>query len=250
MTTDRTVTILGVMVGVSVLVNGALAWKLLGSEPVRVPPPVPQGAVQGPADGPGGARRPGPRKGRPQPSGTMLSIARLLAGATQAKGDLPGDKPDAGPPTVEQTLCRIARNALKDDWLGKRQEIVQGVLKGLADPAEQERNVRSNAVRFAKILKLEGEDKAKLEQRYRDVRMARIGQIRAAIEDEPVNFEAVLDETRGLFSDEDRLMADLFGREASVTINTSERESRVAILIIIATLAGIPWEEAVGAAAR
>ncbi|MDD5309067.1 MAG: hypothetical protein PHU25_17275 [Deltaproteobacteria bacterium] len=246
MTTDRTVAVLGVLTGVSVLLNGALAFKLLGDEPAKALPPPSQGVAQGTTAGPDKAKEPEPRKAMPQASNVMLSIARLLAGAAQAKSGLPGDKPL----TVEETLCRVARNALKDDWLGKRQEIVQGVRKDLADPVEQERNVRANTIKFARILKLEGKDMARLEQRYRGIRLARVQQIRAAIEDEPVNLEAMLDETRGLFTDEDRLIAELFGKDAAATLNAAEREGRVIVLIIIGTLAGIPWEEAVDAASR
>jgi hypothetical protein len=161
-------------------------------------------------------------------------------------------RPFAGsdrPPETEadaEFLCSIARRQAEDRWREKEAEIVLGLRMSLADQATQERDVQSAVDKYAEAMGLSDSDRADFERRYRTIRLARMEEVREAIEQDPPDFKRVMAETRSLFRAEDELAAELGGEQASRVLHDGEREARAALLSIAATLAGVPWEEAVG----
>ncbi len=63
---------------------------------------------------------------------------------------------------------------------------------------------------------------------------------------EPPDYRAVLDEVRALYADEDRLAKEMFGEQAVEKLRFAELEGRTTILALIAALADLPMEHALG----
>ena len=79
-----------------------------------------------------------------------------------------------------------------------------------------------------------------LAERYLPLRRDRMARILGAIEKEPVDYEAARAEMRGLYADEDRLIAGLFGRGKADSFAADAEEGRLTVLTIIAALGGLP----------
>ena len=61
---------------------------------------------------------------------------------------------------------------------------------------------------------------------------------------EPADWSGAFDQVRGLFADEDALVRARLGDERTARLQVAEREQRLVLLAIFATLAGRPWEDA------
>jgi hypothetical protein len=156
------------------------------------------------------------------------------------------DRPDDGEGDAdrEQFLCSIARQQAEDRWREKEPEIVLGLRMSLADEATQERDVQSAVEKYADALGLSDAERTDFERRYRKIRLTRMDEVRDAMEEDPPDFKRVMAETRALFHAEDELAAELGGEQASRVLHDSEREARAALLSVAATLAEVPWEDA------
>jgi hypothetical protein len=144
----------------------------------------------------------------------------------------------------QEFLCSIARRQAEDRWREKEPEIVLGLRMSLADPATQERDVQAAVQKYGDTLGLSDAERTDFERRYRKVRLARVDELRDAMQQDPPDYERVMAETRALFRAEDELAAELGGEQASRVLADSEREARAALLSVAATLAGAPWEDA------
>jgi len=148
--------------------------------------------------------------------------------------------------TQDAMLCEIARRTARERWLDQREKITASLITSLKDLKEQERNVRTDAKKFASILGLSDNERIGLEKQYREIRLERMQRVLDAIQQEPPDYQIVFQQARGLFSDEDNLLENLFGPQARDRIRTAELEGRTAILAIIASFAGMSWEQVVG----
>lgn len=166
----------------------------------------------------------------------------LGSGRPYAGSDRPGDTEEDA--DNQSFLCSIARRQAEDRWREKEAEIVLGLRMSLNDEATQERDVQSAVDKYATAMGLSDASRTDFERRYRDVRLSRMKQVREAMEQEPPDFKRVMTETRALFQAEDELAAELGGDQASRVLHDSEREARAALLSVAATLADVPWEDA------
>ncbi len=144
----------------------------------------------------------------------------------------------------ERFLCELARTQAEDRWREKEAEIVLGLRMSLADAATQERDVSTAVDKYADASGLSDAQRNDFERRYRNVRLARIEEVREALEQDPPDYKRVMAETKALYRAEDELMEEIGGQQASRVLRDSEREARAAVLSIAATLAGVPWEDA------
>ena len=168
----------------------------------------------------------------------MLGSGRPYAGSDRSDGgDENADR--------EEFLCGLARQQAEDRWREKEAEIVLGLRMSLADEATQERDVKSAVEKYGDAIGLSDAQRTDFERRYRDVRLARIEEVREALSTDPPDYKRVMAETRALYRAEDELMEEVGGQQASRVLRDSEREARAAVLSVAATLAGVPWEDAV-----
>jgi hypothetical protein len=142
------------------------------------------------------------------------------------------------------TLCTIAQRILSGEWRGKGPEILSSVKKSLGDPDEQEKNLKNEVKRFSETLSLDDKDRRLFEERFRDLRRTREKSIYDALSAEKTDYQALIGEVRGLFGDTDGLAGELFGTEAKIKLAGAEREGRLTVLAILASIAGTPWEDA------
>jgi hypothetical protein len=148
--------------------------------------------------------------------------------------------------TQDAMLCEIASRTAREQWLNKKEAITTSLLSSLKNVQEQEKNIRTSVEKFALVLGLGEDERTLLEERYRELRLARIEKVLNAIGQNPPDYNSVFQQAIGLFSDEDTLFEDLFGAKASDRIRAAELEGRTAILAIIASLAEISWDKVVG----
>ncbi len=235
--------ILGGLLVLSLVANGLLVVHLLRSSPPRAgTDPAAGRGEAGRADEPRrvDTRRVAQGAGQGTDGLARLLLAARAAASMRASADEGAD----AEPDLQTVLCRIAESSTRGAWLEKRAEILRSVRQGLADPGEQERDARDVAGRLARAAGAEDPGAAALESRYREVRAERLAAVQAAIDEPTVDYGAVLETTRGLFADEDRLVSEMFGSEALDRVRAAERESRLVVIAIVATLGGLPWEEA------
>jgi hypothetical protein len=172
------------------------------------------------------------------------ALRSLAAGLRASRATTGGDGDEASGSAAE-LRCRIAEKQLRDRWREKEKETIADLRASLAKAAEQERNAASEARRFADSLGARPADRDRLVERYRPLRLARMAEIAAAIGAEPVDWDAATAAVRGLWADEDRLIADLFGTDAAGRFAADAEEGRLAVLMIAAALGGGPWPDAV-----
>ena len=141
-------------------------------------------------------------------------------------------------------LCSLARSNAEEYWRLKEIEITLGLRHSLADEETQERDVQAAVEKYAEQLGFSDKDRETFERRYRDERLSRMKNVQAAMEKDPPDFKAVVEQTRALFKVEDQLARDIGGDQAVRVLRDSEREPRAALLSVAASLAGIPWEDA------
>ena len=79
---------------------------------------------------------------------------------------------------------------------------------------------------------------------YAEVRRGRMGEMRRLLEEEPADWSGVFDQVKALYGDEDELVRGRLGEERARRLREAQREERLALLAIAATLAGRAWEDA------
>jgi hypothetical protein len=183
-----------------------------------------------------------------------MVVAGLAARKTEAEEPAPppdggvmedaGEGDDSGPVVAESQLCSIARRTLANEWKSKGADIMAAIKKSVSDPQEQEKNLIGEVKRFSETLKLGDEDRQKLEQKFRENRQTREKAINDLLATDKIDYQALINQARGLFTDADDAVGGLFGNDAKTKLADSEREGRLTVLAIIASIADTPWDEA------
>ncbi len=170
-----------------------------------------------------------------QATAALRSLADGIRGARAPALDeaADGERPNA-------RACRIAEKQLRDRWREKEKETLADVRRDLADPEKTARDAAADAKRYADELGATDAQRDLLAERYLPLRRDRMARILGAIEKEPVDYEAARAEMRGLYADEDRLIAELFGRGKADSFAADAEEGRLTVLTIIAALGGLP----------
>ena len=148
--------------------------------------------------------------------------------------------------TQHAVLCDTATRKLREQWTAKKDEITRGLRSSLADTDEQERNVRSNAKKIADLLDLDPAEREQFERRYREVRLVVVQKAKAALERDPPDYEACLRHARELFAGEEQLAEEMLGPQGRTRLRAADLEARTVVLSILASLAELPFERALG----
>jgi hypothetical protein len=175
----------------------------------------------------------------------------LVAGAIAADraprkgGPAPSDAQASTPAAQSAALCAKAEASLRETWQRDREKTVTNLIQSLGDREEQERNVGREVVRMRDVVGLGDRETAALEAAYRERRLARVATARAALMREPRDLGTLLEEARGLFADEDALLAKVGGAQARDTWRAEQVEGRTVFLAIAAALADREWDEGI-----
>jgi hypothetical protein len=140
-------------------------------------------------------------------------------------------------------LDEHARRQLRERWSGQRDEILTSLGRSLGDRQKQQEDALREADRFATILALDEADRETLRRGYTKARLARIEAIHELTLQRPVDFEAVMEEARALFRDEDTLVLRLFGPDGERKLRMAQLEGRTIILALIAALGDLSWDD-------
>jgi hypothetical protein len=152
---------------------------------------------------------------------------------------------DKGSPEQADLLCARAKTTPRETWRGDRDTTASHPARSLEDAAEQERDAADQAVEMQQAADLDARQAAEVARAYRERRLARVAEARAALEREPRDFEALLVVTQGLFADEDAILDRVAGAKAREAWRANQFEGRTMILALAAAMADRDWEESI-----
>jgi hypothetical protein len=161
------------------------------------------------------------------------------------------ERPAPAPPgaaTREQqrrALCDVAEEDLRRKWEGERDDITRSLRRDLRDLDKQQKEAAKDTEKFASEIGLDPAAQKDLLDAYEPLRRARIAAAASAVEADPPDYGAVLDEVQGLYADEDAVVARLYGEDAKQRLRAAETRGRTTIAAIAATLANAPWDDAI-----
>ena len=237
----RTSLLLGAALAASLAVNAYALWPRETPAAARqaVPPreEVPSRAPRDEKAAADALRRCEARLKARQATEALRSLADGIRGSrAEGRDDAAGDDPER----PEALLCRIAEKQLRDRWREKEKETLADVRRDLADPEKTARDAAADAKRYADKLGATDAQRDLLAERYLPLRRDRMARLLGAIEREPVDYEAARAEMQGLYADEDRLIAELFGKGKADGFAADAEEGRLTVLTVIAALGGLP----------
>jgi hypothetical protein len=181
-----------------------------------------------------------------QRQGWDLVVKSIAADrAPRQAGAAPSGALASAPAAQSAALCAKAEASLRETWQRDREKLAAGLVQSLGDREEQERNVAREVARMRDTVGLGDRETAALEAAYRERRLARVAAARAALMRDPRVLGALLEEARGLFADEDALLAKAGGPQARDTWRAEQVEGRTVLLAIAAAMADRDWEDAI-----
>lgn len=229
----------------SLAVNAAL---LLRACRAPAAPPAPAG--------------PGPATQSPPPAVTTDRCAAELAACRSAGIALtlgalrpgpPPPAPEPGPtgidPAEDETarrraaLCAVAQEHLRQHWETQRPSLLAALRRSTSDPDVLAANLRQMVTTFGTDLGLGEADREALGRAYAPLRQARIAAVSEALAADPPDALTALNEALELYAQEDDLVRQRHGAAAAERWRSTQLKVRTVILSILASLAGIPWEE-------
>jgi len=144
----------------------------------------------------------------------------------------------------QATLCRIARDTLRDKWLATRDEVTESVVHGFTEDAFRE-DAEHDAERAADLLGLDGRARRAFEEDFTALRDRRMVDVAGAMQATPVDWTQMLVVARSLFDGEDALVERDVGGDALQRYRDSQSELRITILTAVATYADVDWDDAI-----
>lgn len=141
-------------------------------------------------------------------------------------------------------LCRVAKRSLREKWQAQKDDLVSSLRRSLADEPEQAKAAAKTSASMVEVLALDEADALSLESEVARARAARVAAARAALQAEPADLAAVLDEARDLFEAEDDIARAFAGTEGAAAWREHELESRTVVLALLASLADLDESEA------
>lgn len=176
----------------------------------------------------------------------VLRAIRQDAQSRRGPGQ-PGDDPQrqAGPSEFEQqrlALCEVAEEHVHAHWIRERDNVVatltdvgteQWTDKWLGD------KMRSLQERFG----LDATEAEQLESSYEKLWQGYGPRLHALVGKQPPDYRELVNQVRGFWRDEDRMMAGVMGNGTRDAYREMELKSRTAIVAILAAYAGLPWDE-------
>lgn len=149
------------------------------------------------------------------------------------------------PELQDDALNFIAREQLREAWLQKREGIEDYFRRSLSPEARDDWLAR-NTGRLSDVLELDDAGRAEAAERLKEKISPRFDVVWEALSKAPVDHAALLEQARAMFAEEDAIAFALGGQQARDTLRTASLERRTRTLALLATLAGQPWERAVG----
>jgi hypothetical protein len=149
------------------------------------------------------------------------------------------------PELQQDMLSQVAREKLRDEWKRNEASILKGLRSTLPDPAKQHDDAQREGHKLATEAGLDPATADRFIAAYEAQRQQRMNALLQAITPDPPDWSAAIEQARGLFADEDALMAQLGGDDAKKRLRTAQAEGRTVILAIGASLADAPWEQTV-----
>jgi hypothetical protein len=146
--------------------------------------------------------------------------------------------------SARDAICRVARKAMRDEWLGKRDEIAVAIAKDIPDAEKTREDAERDAKVAAGKLGLDGRQRAAFEADYAALRERRIAEMVPAVQATPVDWARLVDQATALFEEEDVLVERDVGAEAVARLREGETDDRVTILGILTTYADGDWDDA------
>lgn len=187
------------------------------------------------------------RRCRQEEVSQLVKIIRAGGGVRQGVGSQRG-KPGAAAVDSElqqSVLCDITRRHQRERWFRKRHGIARSLVPSLKDRPKQQRELERDVKRFAGVLGWSEDQQVRFQQSYEQVRRERVTSALAALKRKPVAFGELLVQLRGLYSDEDRLVRELFGQQAADQLRASQLEKRTLIVALAAAMARVPWDHSI-----
>jgi hypothetical protein len=179
-------------------------------------------------------------------AGLTLALGALRP-APRPTGD-PAPQPEPEPAEDETTLrraalCEVAQEHLRRHWETQRPSLITSLRRSTSDPDVLAANLRQQVAAFAADLGLGDADRDAIGRAYAPIRQARIAAVNEALAADPPDVEAALNEALELYAQEDDLVRQRHGAAAEQRWRSTQRQVRTIILSILASLAGIPFEE-------
>jgi hypothetical protein len=149
------------------------------------------------------------------------------------------------PELQQDMLSQVAREKLRDEWKRQEASILKGLRSSLPDAAKQHDDAQREGHKLATEAGLDAATADRFAAAYEAQRLQRMNALLQAITPDPPDWSTAIEQARGLFADEDALMAQLGGDDAKKRLRTAQAEGRTVILAIGASLADAPWEQTV-----
>jgi len=143
----------------------------------------------------------------------------------------------------QEVLSQVAREHLSRQWLDKKADIIRAVRNDIDDPERRLQSAVRDGEEIASILDLDSAETSSLIEDYRRLRAPRVERIREAFDDD--DLLAASREVRELFAEEDAMAEARRPGSGAQRLRMAYLEKRTAILAILATLADVPWDDAI-----
>jgi len=140
------------------------------------------------------------------------------------------------------SLCRVAREKLRVQWLEKRDGITAYIAHDLADVGN---DAEREATRAADTLGVTGRARQRFLDDFAELQAKRIGEMAPIAGSLPVDWSRLLDGAKSLFDREDALVQEQLGADAMARYKESQTDSRMTVLTMAATYADVDWDDAV-----
>jgi len=134
---------------------------------------------------------------------------------------------------------------MRGQWLEKRDFITAVLVHDLTDTVKQQADAQRDADRAAETLGLSGSRRRGFESDFIELRTRRMADLAATTKTNPMDWSGLLTGARSLFDGEDVLVQTQLGADALGQYQDSESDRRMTILSVLATYAGVDWDEAV-----
>lgn len=169
-------------------------------------------------------------------------LAKVVAErAEAAEGEAPQAEDDAHD-LQQRALMQVALSHLRNHWKDNRASLL-AVMQQVGTEAFVAEDIDKKVAAHRERFGLNNADAARLEDGYRELWADHGEEMQRLIQAE--DWEALMDEVRGFWSDEDHLVGHTLGQDQRQRYRAYDAPGRTAIMAILATFSGQPWDESI-----
>jgi len=154
----------------------------------------------------------------------------------------PGDASGSSFARQQQALCDMAKAHTRAHWLREKENIMH-MFKQVGTDEFTEQDIANKLAAHQHRYSLSDSDVTRLETSYQELMDAHAPNLQRHINDG--DWSGLIDVAKDYWREEDKLVSDVLGHGRKDEHRGHELGSRTAILAIIATLAGKPWDETI-----